>query len=157
GEIRGQLAFRSATPDQSDPRLSLVGSSEPGSPATARFRGSGRAGTAAEGWIYDYVGYLVPHWPGGIGHQTALVGSVTRLVDHPGSGGTVRHAGDVYSFVAVRREFPEARTVIPIEEPMLSILASRRHRLHHLVWHTLRNAWTDDTAITPAMKAEITR
>lgn len=155
GEIRGQLAFRSEKPDPKDPILSFAGSSEPGSPSSARFRGTGLVGTAAEGWVYDYVGYLVPHWPGGKGQKTALVGTVTRLVDHPGSGGTVRHAGDVYSFVAIRRDFPEAKTIIPIAEPVLSMLASRHHRLHHLVWHTLRNSWADDTAITPAMKAEI--
>jgi hypothetical protein len=157
GEIRGQLAFRSDKPDPKDPILTFAGSSEPGSPSTARFRGTGVTGTGAEGWIYDYIGYLVPHWPGGKGQRTALVGTVTRLVDHAGSGGRVRRAGDVYSFVAVRREFPESRTIIPIAEPVLSMLASRLHRLHHLVWHTLRNSWTDDTAITPTMKAEINK
>lgn len=155
GEIRGQLAFRSDKPDPADPILTFAGSSEPGSPPTASFRGLGLPGTGAEGWVYDYVGYLVPHWPGGKGQKAALVGTVTRLVDHPGSGGTVRHAGDVYSFVAVRRDFPESRTVIPIPESVLSMLASRHHRLHHYVWHTLRNNWNDETTITPAMKQEI--
>src|SRR5262249_24059417 len=152
GEIRGQLAFRSDKPNRRDPILTMAGSSEPGAPTTAKFRGTGLAGTGAEGWIYDYVSYLVPHWPGGRGQVTAMVGSVTRLVDHPGSGGTVRHAGDVYSFVAVRREFPEARAVIPIADPVLRMLASRHHRLHHLVWHTLRNYWMDEETITPDMK-----
>jgi hypothetical protein len=155
GEIRGQLAFRSDKPDPSDPILTFAGSSELGAPLTVKFRGTGRPDTSARGWIYDYVGYLVPHWPGGIGQKTAIVGTVTRLVDHPGGGGT-RHAGDVFSFVAVRRDFPEPRTVIPIPEPALSILASRHHRLHHFVWHLLRNSWTDDSAITPAMKERIT-
>jgi hypothetical protein len=157
GEIAGQLAFRSPKPDRTDPILTFAGSLEEGSPATARFRGTGLAGTGAEGWVYDYVGYLVPHWPGGKGQKTAMVGSVTRLVDHPGSGGTVRHAGDVYSFVAVRRDFPEAKTIIPIAEPVLAMLASRGHRLHHLLWHTLRNSWTDESSITPAIKKEITK
>jgi hypothetical protein len=155
GKIRGQLAFRSNPPDPQDPILTFAGSSETGSPAAARFRGTGVAGTAAEGWIYDYTGYLVPNWPGGKDQKTVLVGTVTRLVDHKGGGGSVRHAGDVYSFVAVRREFPEPKTVIPIPEPALSILASRHHRLHHLVWHTLRNSWTDDEAIPPPIKQEI--
>jgi hypothetical protein len=157
GEIRGQLAFRSEKPDPKDPILTFAGSSEAGSPPTARFRGTGLSGTGAKGWVYDYVGYLVPHWPGGKGQQTAMVGTVTRLVDHPSSGGTVRHAGDAYSFVAVRREFPEAKTIIPIPDPVRAMLASRHNRLHHLVWHTLRNAWTDETSITPDMKAEITK
>jgi hypothetical protein len=155
GEIRGQLAFRSDKPDPKDPILTFAGSSENGSPSTARFRSFGRADTGAKGWIYDYNGYLIPHWPGGRGQKTAMVGTVTRLVDHPGSGGRTRPAGEVFSFVAVRRDFPEPRTVIPIPEPALSILASRHHRLHHLIWHTLRNSWTDEAAITPPMKAEI--
>jgi len=157
GEVSGQLAFRSETPDPKDPRLSLAGSSEASAPAVARFRGTGVPGTAAEGWVYDYVGYLTEHWPGGKQQRQTLVGSVTRLVDHPGSGGSIRRAGDVYSFVAVRREFPEARTVIPIAEPVLSMLASRHHRLHHLVWHTLRNSWASDDAISPAVKKEISQ
>ena len=157
GEIRGQLAFRSDQPDPNDPILDLAGSLESGSPATARFRGIGRQGTAADSWVYDYTGYLVPHWPGGKNQKLAIVGSVTRLKDHPGSGGAVRHAGDVFSFVAVHRDFPEARMVIPIEEPALSIVASRHHRLHHLLWHTLRNYWTNDDAITPQMKVEINK
>src|SRR5438270_811077 len=71
GEIRGQLAFRSDKPDPTDPILTFAGSSEVGAPPTARFRGTGIAGTAAEGWVYDYVGYLVSHWPGGKGQKTS--------------------------------------------------------------------------------------
>ena len=145
-EVRGQLAFRSEPPDPKDPRLTFAGSSEAGSPATAKFRGTGVKDTGAEGWVYDYVGYLVPHWPGGKDQATTLVGTVTRLLDHPGSGGAVRRAGDVYSFVAVRRDFPQPRTVIPIPEPALANLASRHHRLHHFVWHSVRNGWTSFTA-----------
>lgn len=157
GQIRGQLAFRSDKPDPKDPILTFAGSLEDGTPATAKFRGTGVAGTSAEGWIYDYTGYLVPHWPGGKAQKAALVGTVTRLVDHKGGGGgAVRPAGAVYSIVAVHRDFPEPKAIIPIEEPALSMVASRHHRLHHLVWHTLRNAWADDSAIPPPVKAKIT-
>jgi hypothetical protein len=156
GEIRGQLAFRSEKPNPNDPILTFAGSSEPGSPPTARFRGTGVPGTGADGWVYDYVGYLIPYWPGGKRQTTAMVGTVTRLVDHAGSGGGVRPAGDVYSFIAVHRDFPEPKTIIPIPEPARAILASRHHRLHHFVWHTLRNYWTDDETITPDMKVKIT-
>jgi hypothetical protein len=72
GEIRGQLAFRSEKPNPKDPILTFAGSAEAGSPATARFRGTGLSGTSAEGWVYDYVGYLVPHWPGGKAQKPAL-------------------------------------------------------------------------------------
>jgi hypothetical protein len=155
GETRGQLAFRSDKPDQRDPRLTLVGSVESGTPATARFRGVGVPGTSAEGWVYDYVGYLVPEWPSGKGQRTAMVGSVTRAVDHPGSGGTIRRAGEVFSFVAVLRDFPEAKEIIPIAPPVLAILASRHHRLHHLVWHTVRNSWKDESTIPIEKQKEI--
>lgn len=153
--LKGQLAFRSDTPDKSDPRLALVGSMESGSPGTIRFRGVGDPQTAAKGWVYDYVGYLVPIWPSGVHQQPAIVGSVTRALDHPGSGGTIHHAGEVFSFVAVHRDFPEAREAIPIAQPVLTMLASRHHRLHHLVWHTVRNSWLDEGTITPDMKPVI--
>jgi len=112
-------------------------------------------GTVAEGWVYDYVGFLVPSWPGGKNQRTAMVGSVTRLLDHPGAGGTVRKAGDVFSFAAVKRDFPEARAALPIPSPVREMLASRHHRLHHFVWHTLRNNWLDDETITPQQKQKI--
>jgi hypothetical protein len=124
---RGQLAFRSKKLDKSDARLALIGSLDSGSPGTIRFRGTGDATTSAKGWVYDYVGYLVPDWPSGLDQRPAIVGSVTRAVDHPGSGGTIHRAGEVFSFVAVRRDFPEpreviaTREVIPIAEPVLNM------------------------------------
>jgi hypothetical protein len=154
-QVAGQLAFRSDKPDPSDARLALAGSLEGGSPGVVRFRGVGNPSTAAKGWIYDYVGYLVPSWPSGVGQRRAIVGSVTRAVDHPGSGGTVRPAGQVFSFVAVERDVPEASNVIPIADPVLSMLASRHHRLHHLVWHTVRNSWNDESTIPAASKKAI--
>jgi hypothetical protein len=151
-EVRGQLAFRSDKPDKSDPRLMFSGSVASGTPGATRFRGTGVPGTKAEGWIYDYVGYLIPHWSSEHGQRTAMVGSVTRVVDHPGGNGGVRRAGEVFSFIAVRRDFPEARTVIPIADPVLQMLASRHHRLHHLIWHTVRNSWNDESTIPANIK-----
>jgi hypothetical protein len=154
GEIRGQLAFRSDRPNESDPRLAFSGSVASGSPGTARFRGTGVPGTKAEGWVYDYVGFLVPNWPSEHGQRTAVVGSVIRVLDHAGSDGSVHRAGEVFSFIAVHRDFPEPKTIIPIASPVLEMLASRHHRLHHLVWHTVRNSWNDDLLI-PADKKEV--
>jgi hypothetical protein len=157
GEVRGQLAFRSDPPTPGDPRLTLSGRLEAGSPAAARFRGIGVPGTAAATWVYDYVGYLVPNWIGGKAQRTAMVGSVMRVVDHPGGDGSIHRAGETFSFVAVQRDFPEPRTVIGIGSPAREMLASRHHRLHHFVWHGLRNGWASDQAIPPSAKKRITQ
>jgi hypothetical protein len=143
GSIRGQLAFRSDPPQASDARLALIGGFHDGTPATARFQGVGVATSSANGWIYDYIAYFVPIWPSGEGQRDALVGSVIRTVPHAGSGGATRPAGAVFSFIAVRRDFPEPSLVIPLPEKLLAVLASRHHRLHHMVWHGVRNSWLD--------------
>jgi hypothetical protein len=140
GGIQGQLAFRSQPPKKSDARLTLKGSLQKGAPATVRFQGIGVEGTDASGWIYDYIAYLIPDWPNERGQAAALAGSVIRTVPHAGGGG-VRPAGAVYSFVAVQRDFLEPRDVIPLPGYILKMLASRHHRLHHLVWHGTRNMW----------------
>jgi len=138
GAIRGELTFPG-----SDARLTLVGSLQTGVPTTARFQGVGDDSTSAKGWIYDYLCYLVPSWPNGQGQVAALVGSVIRTVPHAGSGGTIRPAGAVYSFVAVNRGFVEPREVIPLPGYIIQMQASRHHRLHHLIWHSVRNSWLE--------------
>jgi hypothetical protein len=81
--------------------LALQGSREYGTPMRARFQGNGIIG--GERWIYDYDGYLVPHWPDGVDQRPAIVGSLIRTVPHSGgSPGTVSPAGVVFSFYAVR-------------------------------------------------------
>ena len=61
-----------------------------------------------EEWIYDYQGYLIPHWPNGVDERPAIVGSVIRTIPHSGSappgGGPppINPAGVVASFYAVR-------------------------------------------------------
>jgi len=136
GTVRGQLAFRSSPPRQDDPRLTLVGSAQTGTPFSVRFQGTGVEGTSAAGWVHDYVGYFVPKWPDGKGQRPALVGSVIRTVLHDGTP-----AGVVGSFIAVQRDFLEPRMVIPLPDNVRDMLASRHHRLHHTVWHSTRNMW----------------
>jgi hypothetical protein len=136
GTVRGQLAFRSDQPEQTDPRLSLSGSVQTGNPFSLRLQGVGVPGTTAAGWVYDYVGYVIPKWPDGKGQQPAVVGTVIRTVPHDG-----RPAGVVGSFIAVQRNFPEPRDVIPLPDIVRDMLASKHHRLHHAVWHGTRNLW----------------
>jgi hypothetical protein len=136
GAVRGQLAFRSLPPAKDDPRLSVSGSFWTGNPCSVSFQGKGIPGTGAAEWVYDYVGYLVPQWSDGKEQKQALVGSVIRTVPHDG-----KPAGVVGSFIAVKVDFPEPRTVLPLPERVREMLASREHRLHHVVWHGTRNLW----------------
>jgi hypothetical protein len=78
--------------------LDLIGWVGYGTPFTARFEGKGRKGSQAEGWVYDYIGYLIPMWPNGVDQTAAIVGTVIRTVPH--SNGQAK-AGYVASFVAV--------------------------------------------------------
>jgi len=95
GDFKGVVSFGAAYV------LDLKGWAAYGTPFTARFQGVGRKGTQAEGWVYDYLGYLVPNWPNGIDQRAAIVGSVIRTVPH--SNGQAK-AGYVASFVAVKRD-----------------------------------------------------
>src|SRR3989442_1474309 len=45
--------------------LHFKGGTSYGNPFTARFQGVGTEGPSV-GWVYDYIGYLVPIWPNGI-------------------------------------------------------------------------------------------
>ena len=100
GQARGQLAWRSDPPTSCDPRMVLTGSHEVGTPSTIRFRGVGLEETGAKGWVYDYVGYLVPSWVNGQAQTDAIIGSVIRVADHPGDDGIIHEAGEVFSFIA---------------------------------------------------------
>ena len=80
--------------------LDLKGTIEPASaqaPLTAAIRGYGRAGTATNGWEYDYHAFLAYHWPTGVNQVQSLVGTVLRAKPHNG-----QPAGVTASFIAVR-------------------------------------------------------
>jgi hypothetical protein len=80
--------------------LVLKGARQYGNPMHARFQGVGIVN--GENWVYDYDGYLVPHWPNGVDQIPAIVGSVIRTIPHSGSQpGTISPAGVVCSFYAV--------------------------------------------------------
>ena len=94
GDFKGTLSF--GGPDIMD----LKGWTAYGTPFTARFQGVGRKGTDVAGFVYDYLVYLVPNWPNGVGQTAAFVGSVIRTVPH--SDGKAK-AGVTASIVAVKR------------------------------------------------------
>ena len=81
---------------------SLHGTFGYGSPMQVRFPGRGLV--KGEEWVYDYLGWLVPVWPGSNDQlqRAAIVGSVVRTVPHSSNGG-VAPAGVVASFYAVRQ------------------------------------------------------
>lgn len=92
GGFSGRLVFAPGI------QMLLTGASSFGHPFAVRFQGIGD-GEGVEGWVYDYVGYLVPSWPNGVDQRPAIVGSVVRTVPHNGNP-----AGDVASWIAVKRD-----------------------------------------------------
>lgn len=84
--------------------LDLHGSRSYGDPMTVRFQGKGVVGGAE--WIYAYAGYLVPEWPDGVNQETAMVGSIVRVIPHPSGTGGVAPAGVVASWYAVKTTQP---------------------------------------------------
>jgi hypothetical protein len=61
--------------------------------------GAGRADSPIPDYRYDYLFYVVPGWPQGVGQRDTLVGSVVRAADH----GTARK-GATASTITVRRD-----------------------------------------------------
>jgi hypothetical protein len=83
--------------------LALHGAFGFGSPMQVRFQGKGLVN--GEQWVYDYIAWLVPVWPGSDAslQRNAIAGSVVRTVPHSsGSDGGTAPAGVVASFYAVR-------------------------------------------------------
>ena len=48
--------------------------------------------------------YLVPEWPDGVKQETAMVGSIVRVIPHPSGSGGVAPAGVVASWYAVKTD-----------------------------------------------------
>jgi hypothetical protein len=78
-------------------RLMLKGTVSYGYPFIVHFRGTG-AGEKAAGWIYDYIGFLVPEWVNEVEQRPAIIGTNIRTVPHDG-----QQAGYVASWIAVRQ------------------------------------------------------
>lgn len=155
-EIAGSNAFYGHIGNRVDPvpenhpYLTVKGRSYSGDPRRVTFRALGVPGTAFDGWIYDYDGYISPVWLNGIEQVPTITGTVIRTAPH----GTAP-AGEVFSFYAVKQPFTEARSIasqdpdrprISLPDSVLDMLASERHRLHHQIWHASRNSWPRLTA-----------
>lgn len=145
--LRGHLGERPEVVPEDHPFLTVSGEVFPGDPTRITFRAMGKTGTAFEGWVYDYDGFLAPKWLDGRGQTPAIVGTVTRTVEHDGAP-----AGTVFSFIAVKHAFNEPQNIgstspsldyepISLSEDIRQMLASEKHRLHHQIWHAARNEW----------------
>lgn len=132
-------------------RLNMSGTVQDTDPPTARLRATGVEGTVTAGWIYDYIGYLAPSWPfsalEGDSQRPAILGIFIRTVQH-GPAQPPRPAGYSGSFVAVYvgafghdERNPPALAPIELPETVIAHLADRLHRMHHALWHALRNYW----------------
>ncbi|WP_405859463.1 hypothetical protein OG361_33270 [Streptomyces sp. NBC_00090] len=128
-----------------------------------KWNAHGLPGTPSDGWLYEYDGYYTTKWPDGRRQIDAIVGSVVRSQNHDDLAPNQTPdravlAGSVASFIMVRPAFVEAREVIGLPPEMLEMVGSRHHRLHHAIWHGLRDNWAtpSDGDISESDKAEIT-
>ncbi|MFS2071224.1 hypothetical protein ACEN9D_20930 [Pseudomonas sp. CT11-2] len=106
----------------------------------------GVANSESDGWLYEYEGYIINNWINGSKQVDSIVGSVIRSQPHDdlNPNQTVdrqARAGAVASFIMVRDILIEANTSIPLPNVVLQMLGSEHHRLHHAIWHGLRDNW----------------
>jgi hypothetical protein len=126
--LSGRLSF-------GDAYINVTGTVQCAEPPTIRLRAIGVEDTSTAGWIYDYIGHLAPSWPDADAQRPAIVGTVIRTMPHEPD----RPAGYSGSFVAVSQNRPAAPYQLP--DSVVTHFADRLHRLHHSIWHGLRNGW----------------
>lgn len=83
-------------------KLDLKGSLNYGDPFSLRMQGKGVVG--GNEWIYNYAGYMINPWINGVGQVPAIVGSIVRVIPHPGGDGGLHPAGVVASFYMVKMD-----------------------------------------------------
>lgn len=106
---------------------------------TIKFTTQGRQNTQISDYLYSFNGIVSHSWKNNAKQRFSLTGTVLRVQDH-GTDDQIAKAGVTASFVAVHRDFVEPREIpeIAIIPSALKMVASRKHRLIHAVWHTLR-------------------
>jgi hypothetical protein len=138
GAIRGTLAFPADPLADTKDFMDVSGRVTGWSPPTVELEGVGRAGTGIESFNYKYQGSLAPTYPDAVRQRPAFVGTVLRAKPHGAAP-----AGFTASFVAVKRDFLPPKQIggVALIPEAINMLASRRHRLQHAVWHTVRTQW----------------
>jgi hypothetical protein len=151
GAIRGTLAFPADALAVEKEFMDISGRVTSWSPVAVEFEGIGRPETGTAEFDYKYQATLAPAYPDAVGQRPALVGTVMRAKQH----GTAA-AGFTATMVAVRRDFLAPRQIpqVALIPEAIEMLASRRHRLQHAVWHTTRLLWHTVNA-DPGAVAEI--
>jgi hypothetical protein len=138
GTITGTLAFPADLSADTKAVMDITGRVSDWSTATLELEGLGRPGTDTDSFDYVYRGSVEPEIENSVGQRQTFVGTVLRAKPH-GSA----QPGVTASFVAVKRDFLRPRAIpgVALIPDAVQMLASRRHRLQHNVWHTVRSRW----------------
>lgn len=152
GSVQGTLAFPPAPLAAEKDFMDVTGRVTGWSPLAVELEGVGRPETGTADFDYRYQGVMAPTFGEALNQRAALVGTVLRAKPH-GSA----QAGFTASFVAVKRDYLRPRTIpgVALIPEAVTMLASRRHRLQHAVWHTVRqqfHALKGDTAAVDKIK-----
>lgn len=142
GNVTGTLAFPSEAGGGQKDFMDLSGTVTAWDTLAFRFVGKGRAGSAIADYEYEYDCRLAHEWDTANPPQRlSLVGTVRRNKDH----GQAK-AGATASFIAVKRDFVEPRTVpgVALIPEAIAMLSDRVHRLRHTVWHSIRGDWQSE-------------
>lgn len=148
GSIQGTLGFPADPVAPQKTFMDLSGRVTQWSLPDLELHGVGRPETPTQGFDYEYRASLAPSFPDADGQRLALVGTVLRAKPHDSAPSRV-----TASIVAVKRDFLRPRDIpeVRLIPEAVAMLASRRHRLQHAVWHTVRTQWhalrSDSTAV----------
>jgi hypothetical protein len=94
GQFQATLSFGS------EYRMQLAGTLEDeGHVRRLTAVGTGVRGTKADGWVYQYLGFVVPQWTNAVNQKQTIVGTVLRTVQHGTSP-----AGVTASFVIIKKD-----------------------------------------------------
>jgi hypothetical protein len=138
GAIAGTLAFPADVQATEKQFMDITGRVTGWSPVTVEMHGIGRSGTPIADYDYRYQVSLAPTYDDAVRQRRALVGTVLRAKPHGDA-----EAGVTASVAAVQRDFLRPREIpqVALIPEAIEMLASRRHRLQHAVWHTTRAVW----------------
>jgi hypothetical protein len=138
GAVQGTLGFPAAPLAEQKDFLDLTGRVTDRAPVTIELDGVGRPGTGTADFHYVYRASLAPALPGAVAQRPTFAGTVLRAQPH-GTG----PVGVTASLLAVKRDFLPPRQIpgVALIPEAVAMLASRRHRLQHAVWHTVRTQW----------------
>jgi hypothetical protein len=138
GQIRGTLGFPADPLAAEKDFMDVTGRVTGWAPVSIELEGVGRPGTGTTDFDYKHQATIAPSFADAIGQRPAFVGTVLRAKPH----GTAQ-AGFTATTIAVRRDFLPARDIpgAALIPEAIAMLASRRHRLQHAVWHTVRGQW----------------